>query len=114
MAHGVVKLTDVLTSLASGGHHGESCAHPGAASRVLVWELLVWSPFVHRLEGSTDGRPEAAQRRAWRCIVSWVPTVPGMTLQCLGRQHSGGNGRTGLEVTGETHLAGLTSRRRPR
>jgi hypothetical protein len=43
----------------------------------------------------------------------WVPTVLGMTLQCLGCWHSGGDGSAGPEVTRETHPTGLTSRRRP-
>jgi hypothetical protein len=40
MAHNVMELTVVLTNLASGGHRGESCARPGAASRVVALELL--------------------------------------------------------------------------
>jgi hypothetical protein len=69
MVHSVVELTVALTNLASSGCRGESCACPGAASRVAVRELLVWSPSVRRLERSDDGRPVAAQRRAWRCPV---------------------------------------------
>jgi hypothetical protein len=42
-----------------------------------------------------------------------VPTVSRMTLQCPRWWHSGGDGRTGLEVMGETRSAGLMSRRRP-
>jgi hypothetical protein len=41
------------------------------------------------------------------------PTVPGMALQCPGWRHSGGDGRTGAEVTEKTRPAGLTSRHRP-
>jgi hypothetical protein len=44
---------------------------------------------------------------------SRAPTVPGMTLQCLGWRHSGGDGRAGPEVMEETCSAGLTSRHRP-
>jgi hypothetical protein len=33
---------------------------------------------------------------------SWVPTVPGMMLQCQGRRHSDGDGRTGPEMMEET------------
>jgi hypothetical protein len=40
--------------------------------------------------------------------------VLGMTLQCLGRRHSGGDGSIGPEVMEETRSAGLTSRRRLR
>jgi hypothetical protein len=64
-AHSVVESMVVLENLASVGRHGESCAYLGAASRVATWELLVWSPFVRRLEGWADGEPEAAQWRAW-------------------------------------------------
>jgi hypothetical protein len=95
------------------GRRGKSGACPGAASRVVVRELLVWSPSVRRLEGWADRRPEAAQRRAWQC-----PVVPGfhsvgMTLQCLGWRHSDEDDHTGPEVTEETCSAGLTSRHPP-
>jgi hypothetical protein len=33
------------------GRHGESCACLGAASRVVVWEPLVWSLSVRQVEG---------------------------------------------------------------
>jgi hypothetical protein len=59
-----------------------------------------------------DRRPHNGERGDAPSI--WVPTVLGMTLQCLGWRHSGGDGRTGPEATGETCPAGLTSRRRPR
>jgi hypothetical protein len=39
-----------------------------------------------------------------------VPTTPGMALQCLGWQHSGGDGRTGPKVMEESRFTGLTSR----
>jgi hypothetical protein len=42
-----------------------------------------------------------------------VPTVLGMTLQCLGWRHSGWDGRIGLEVTGKTFPAGITLWCRP-
>jgi hypothetical protein len=51
MAHSVMESTAVLANLASGGRHGASCARLGAASRVVVWELLVRSSSVRRLEG---------------------------------------------------------------
>jgi hypothetical protein len=41
------------------------------------------------------------------------PTVPGMALQCPGWWHSGGDGRTGAEVTEKTCPAGLMSQHRP-
>jgi hypothetical protein len=113
MALSVVELMVVLEDLASGGRRGKSGACPGAASRVVVRELLVWSPSVRRLEGWADRRPDAAQRRAWRC-----PVVPGfhsvgMTLQCLGWRHSDEDDHTRPEVTEETCSAGLTSRHPP-
>jgi hypothetical protein len=37
MAYSVVELMVVLTNLAPSGRRGESCACPGAASRVAVW-----------------------------------------------------------------------------
>jgi hypothetical protein len=112
MAHSVLELMVVLENLASGGRRGDSYACPGAASRVATWELLVWSPSVRRLEGWADGGPEVAQRRAWRCPSSRAPTVPGMTLQCLGWRHSGRDGHTRPDVTEETCSAGPMSRHR--
>jgi hypothetical protein len=47
-------------------------------------------------------------------LLSWVPAVLGMTLQCLGWQHNGGDGRARSEVTEETRPTDLTSRRCPR
>jgi hypothetical protein len=41
------------------------------------------------------------------------PTAPGMVLQCPGWWHSGGDIRTGSEVTEETRSTGLMSRRCP-
>jgi hypothetical protein len=43
------------------GRRGESCAPPGAASRVVVWEPLVWSSLVRQLEGWADGGLEVTQ-----------------------------------------------------
>jgi hypothetical protein len=43
----------------------------------------------------------------------WTPTSPGMASQCSGWWRSGGDGRTGLMATEETHLTGPTSRCRP-
>jgi hypothetical protein len=41
MAHSAVELMAVLTNLAHVGRRGESCTCPGAASKVVVWELPV-------------------------------------------------------------------------
>jgi hypothetical protein len=46
-------------------------------------------------------------------LSSRVPTAPGMVLQCPGWLHSGGDGRTEPEVTGETRSTGLMSQRCP-
>jgi hypothetical protein len=114
MMHSVVELTVVQANRASGGHRRGSCARPGAASRVVAG-ALAWSSSVRRFEGSADSRSEAAQRRVWQCAVDLGShsarddaVVPGMAAQWRG------DGRTRPEVTGETHPAGLTSRRRPR
>jgi hypothetical protein len=72
IAHSVLELTVVLENLAPGRRCGESCAYPGAASRVLARELLVRSPSVCLLEGWADEGYEDVQRRAW-----WCPIVPG-------------------------------------
>jgi hypothetical protein len=47
----------------------ESYTRPGAASRVAVWELLVWSSCIRQLEGWADGELEVAQQRVWRRLV---------------------------------------------
>jgi hypothetical protein len=53
----------VLTNLASGGgRRGESCACPGAASRVVVWES---SSSVNQFRRWADGGLEVAQQRVW-------------------------------------------------
>jgi hypothetical protein len=44
---------------------------------------------------------------------SQAPTAPRMVLQCPGWWHSGGDVRTGSEVTEETRSTGLMSRRCP-
>jgi hypothetical protein len=84
MTHSFIEWTIVLENLASSGRHGESCACPEATSRVAVWELLVRSPSVRRLEGWADRRPGAAQRRHAGVPSSWAPTVSVMMLQCQG------------------------------
>jgi hypothetical protein len=100
MAHSVVELMVVLKNLASGGRRGESCGCPGAASRVMARELLVWSPSVCLLKGWADEGSEDAQRRVWRCPV--VPdfhgtgddaAVPGMAAQWRRWPHKAGNNR---------------------
>jgi hypothetical protein len=52
-----------------------------------------------------SGRGDVSSSRA--------PTAPGMVLQCPGWWHSGGDGRTGPEVTDETRSTGMMSRRCP-
>jgi hypothetical protein len=51
----------ILTNLTSGGRRGESFACPGAISREVVWEPLVWSSSVRQLEGWADKGLEVAQ-----------------------------------------------------
>jgi hypothetical protein len=46
-------------------------------------------------------------------LSSRAPTTPGMGLQCPGWEHSGGDGRTGPEVTEETRSTSPTSQRCP-
>jgi hypothetical protein len=104
MTCSVVELMVVLENLTFGGHRGKSCACLGAALRVVVWELLIWSSSVRRLEGWADRRPEAVQRRAWRCPVVLGPHNTRVMLQCQGWP----------EMMEETRLAGLTSRCRSR
>jgi hypothetical protein len=43
MVYNIMELMVVLTNLAPVRRHGESCACPGAALRVVVWEPPVWS-----------------------------------------------------------------------
>jgi hypothetical protein len=42
MAYNTVELMVVLTNLAPSGYRGESCACPGATSRVAVWAPPAW------------------------------------------------------------------------
>jgi hypothetical protein len=44
--YSVVELMAVMANLVPVGRQGRSCSHPGAALRVAVWGLPVWSPFV--------------------------------------------------------------------
>jgi hypothetical protein len=114
MTHSVMELAVVLGNLASGGRRGGSCACPGAASRVVALEFLLGRhPYADsRARLTEDRRPHRGGRGDVPSIQ--VPTVLGMTLQCLGRRHSGGDGRIGPEVMEETRSAGLTSWRRLR
>jgi hypothetical protein len=114
MVYIVMDLTAVMENLASGRRRGGSCARPGAASRVVA------------LESSFDRCPYANSRawltEDWRLdnggrgdvMSTWVPTVLGMTLQCLGWWHNGRDGHTGPEVIQKTRPASLTSRCHPR
>jgi hypothetical protein len=114
MTHSVVELMVVLENLASGGRRGESCDCPGAASRVVVRGFS----FGLRLYAfSRVGLAEGWWMYSGGCggvPSSRASTVLGMTLQCPGWRHNGGDGRIGPEMTEEARLVGLTSRRRPR
>jgi hypothetical protein len=80
MAHSVVDLMVVLENLAPGGRRGESCAHPGAASRVMVRELLVGSRLYARSRvGLTKGRRKCSGGHDG-VPSSQAPTVSGMML----------------------------------
>jgi hypothetical protein len=46
-------------------------------------------------------------------LLSRAPTVPGMALQCLTWEHSGGDGRTGPDLAEEMRSTSPTSRRCP-
>jgi hypothetical protein len=73
--------------------------------------VLVGSPFVHQFEGVADGGLEAAQRQAWRCPIDLGSHSAGVTLQCPGWWHSGGDGHTRpevMDVMEETRPADLT------
>jgi hypothetical protein len=70
-------------------------------------------PYTFSRVGLTEGR-RMYNGGCGGVLSSQASTVPGMTLQCPGWWHSGGNGRTGSEVMEEMRLASLTSRRRPK
>jgi hypothetical protein len=68
---------------------------------------------VGRFEGVVDEGPYVAQWPLQRCLVPVRPNSAGMSPQCPAWCGSGGDGRTGLTLTGTTDPAGLTSRRGP-
>jgi hypothetical protein len=75
MTYNAVELMVILTNLAPSGRRGESCACPGAASRVAVWAppaRVAVRTLVRGYRRVPDGRPDDAQRRGWQCLV-----VPG-------------------------------------
>jgi hypothetical protein len=78
MAHSVMESTAILTNLASSERRGESCVYPGATSRVVVRELLIWSPSVRLLEGWADEGVGGCTAAA--VVVSHHPGLP----QCRG------------------------------
>jgi hypothetical protein len=105
------------------GRPGESCLwRDVAAGPVFVQERLRgWHHgnllFGHHLYASS----RVGLTEGWRShsggrgdvLSSWVPTAPGMVLQCSGWWHRGWDGRTGPMVMEETCLTGPTSRCRP-
>jgi hypothetical protein len=84
MAYSVAELTVVRTNLAPAARRGESCACPGAASRVAVWEPLVWSSSVRQLKGWADEGWRLHSSGYGDVLSSWAPTAPGVVLQCSG------------------------------
>jgi hypothetical protein len=83
MAHSIMELTVVLANLASVRRRGGSCARPGVVSRAVVLELLLSrSPYADsRARLTEDRRPHSGGRGD--VPSTWIPTVLGMTLQCL-------------------------------
>jgi hypothetical protein len=108
MAYNVVELTTVLAHLAFGRRRGGSCARPGA-SRVVALELLFdRRPYANsRAWLAEDRRPHNGGRGD--DLSTWVPTVRGMALLCMGWRHCGGDGRKGPKATGKMRPASLTS-----
>jgi hypothetical protein len=106
-------LTSVLANLASGRRRDGSYARPGAASRVVAPALLFdRCPYANLRAWLTEDRRRHSGVRD-DVLSTWVSTVLGMTLQCPGWRHNGGDGRAGPEVIEKTRPAGLTLRRRP-
>jgi hypothetical protein len=84
MTHSVMELTVVLENLASGGSHGGSCARLGATLRVVALELLLGRrPYADSRARLTEDRRSHSGGRG-DVPSTWVPTVLGMTLLCLG------------------------------
>jgi hypothetical protein len=69
-------------------------------------------PYADSRVRLTEGREVHSYKRG-NVLSSRVPTAPGMAAQGSGWLHSGGDGRTGPEVTWETRSTGLTSQRCP-
>jgi hypothetical protein len=112
MAHSVAELMVVLETLALASVVASPVPVQGRLRRWWCRSFL----FGHRTYVSSRvGLTEGWRMHSDGCggvSLSWAPTVPGMTLQCLGWWHSGGDGRTGPKVTEETRSIGLMSRRR--
>jgi hypothetical protein len=113
MAYNVVELISVLANLAFGRHRDGSCARLGATSRVVASGLLFdRRPYVNSRAWLTEDRRLHSGGRG-DVLSTWVSTLLGMTLQCPGWRHSGGDGRAGSEVIEKTRPADLTSRLHP-
>jgi hypothetical protein len=69
-------------------------------------------PYASSMVGLTEGWKSHSDGRG-DVLSSWVPTAPGMVLQCSRWWRSGGDGRTGPMVTEETRLTGPTSQCHP-
>jgi hypothetical protein len=86
------------------------CIRPGAASRVVVWELLVWLlSYTDSRVQLTGGRKAHSSRRGG-ILSPRTPTTLGMVLQRPRWRRGGGDGRTGPMVMAEMRLNGSTSR----
>jgi hypothetical protein len=105
------------------GCPGESCSSRDVVVRpVLVqgqlrgWRRIGWSsgrrPWADSRVPLTGARTRHSGGRG-DVLSPCTPTASGMSSQCPPWRCSGGDGRTGLTVTGKTAPAGLTSRRSP-
>jgi hypothetical protein len=77
-----------------------------------VWEPLIWSSSVRRLESWADGGLEVAQQRVWRRLVIPGSHNTGDGATVLGWWCSGGDGRKGSELAEETRSTSPMSWRR--
>jgi hypothetical protein len=105
------------------GRPGESCFWQSVTAcpvsiqeRLQGWRCGSFSSGRRACVSSRVGLTEGRRSHSGGCgdvLSSRTPTTPGMVLQCPGWWCGSGDGRTGPMVTEETHLTGLTSRRRP-
>jgi hypothetical protein len=113
MVYNAVEWMAVLANLAPVGRHGKSCSPQEWLRGRLSGDFPFGRrPYADSRVRLTGGR-KVHNNGHGDVLSSRVPTTSGMVLQCPRWLHSGGDGRTGPEVTGETHSTGLMSRRCP-